>query len=38
MYGEARTLYFVGRALSDDVSERLCARGWTVERIAISRF
>ncbi|SAK45848.1 sigma-54 interacting regulatory protein [Caballeronia pedi] len=33
MYGEARTLYFAGRAVSEDLAERLHARGWSIERI-----
>ena len=33
MYGETRTLHFVGRTVSEDLSERLHARGWSIERI-----
>jgi DNA-binding NtrC family response regulator len=33
MYGETRTLYYAGRTVSEDLSERLHARGWTIERI-----
>jgi DNA-binding NtrC family response regulator len=33
MYGETRTLYFAGRTVSEDLSERLHARGWTIEHV-----
>ncbi|WP_175946050.1 sigma-54 dependent transcriptional regulator [Caballeronia sp. BCC1704] len=33
MYGESRTLYFAGRAASDDLTERLHARGWAIEYV-----
>ncbi|MDR5856086.1 sigma 54-interacting transcriptional regulator [Caballeronia sp. LZ062] len=34
MYGESRTLYFAGRTVSDDLAERLHARGWVIEYVA----
>ncbi|WP_277182270.1 sigma 54-interacting transcriptional regulator [Caballeronia sp. BR00000012568055] len=33
MYGEPRTLYFAGRVASEDLSERLHARGWSIEHV-----
>jgi DNA-binding NtrC family response regulator len=33
MNGETRTLYYAGRTVSEDLSERLHSRGWTIERI-----
>ncbi|MDR5740428.1 sigma 54-interacting transcriptional regulator [Caballeronia sp. LZ016] len=33
MYGEPRTLYFAGRTVSEDLAERLHARGWNIEYV-----
>jgi DNA-binding NtrC family response regulator len=33
MYGEPRTLYYAGRTVSEDLSERLHARGWKIEYV-----
>ncbi|WP_244831313.1 sigma-54 dependent transcriptional regulator [Caballeronia sp. TF1N1] len=33
MHGENRTLYYAGRTVSEELSERLHARGWTIEQI-----
>jgi DNA-binding NtrC family response regulator len=33
MYGEPRTLYFAGRVASEDLSERLHDRGWSIEHV-----
>ncbi|WP_244817326.1 sigma-54 dependent transcriptional regulator [Caballeronia sp. Lep1P3] len=37
MYGDTRTLYYVGRNVSEDLAERLHARGWTIEQVDPSK-